>query len=321
MTENQTMKAVRQQTLGGPEVLQVMAQPVPQPGPSEVLIRTVAAGLSPTDWVHRGNAGFLGDGPRTLGWDVAGVVEAVGLGVTVHRVGDHVFGMLPYPVGHGSAAEFVVSPARAVVPIPEGVEMAAAGAVPLVGLTAWQALVDTAGVAPGKRVLVHAAAGGTGHVAVQIAKAHGAYVIGTASPGNHELVLSLGADEVIDYHDTTLADVVSDIDIVFDNVGGDTPRQSLDITRDGGTIVSIALSSVTMLGEEARARGVRHQPMLVEADGEGMRYLAREMSQGRLRPVIDRTVDMFDIDAVRRAHAYGETGHVAGKVVLTVPGQ
>src|SRR6218665_3506600 len=136
---------------------------------------------------------------EVLGGDVSGVVEEVGSGVSIHKPGDEVFGMLPCPHGHGAAAEFVVSPARNLVQKPTNINHEAASAVPLAALTAWQALVNVADVQPGQRVLVHAAAGGVGHFAVQIAKANGAYVIGTASSVNHELVKSLGADDVIDY--------------------------------------------------------------------------------------------------------------------------
>lgn len=138
--------------------------------------------------MHRRLGLWLGEPPFTLGWDVSGVVEAVGFGVSLFKPGDEVFGMLPYPYGAGSHAEYVTGPARAFVPKPAALSHVEAGALPLVALTAWQALVDTAQVQPGQRVLVHAAAGGVGHVAVQIAKAHGAYVIGTASAAKHDFV-------------------------------------------------------------------------------------------------------------------------------------
>ncbi len=313
---SETMRVITQQTLGGPEVLTLDTAPIPTLDPSEVLVRVEASSLSPTDWVHRRIVGFLGDGAKVLGWDVAGTVVTTGLGVTVHAVGDRVFGMLPYPYGHGAAAEFVVAPARALVPVPGNIAMREAGVVPLAGLTAWQALIDTAGVKKGDRVLIHAAAGGVGHLAVQIARARGAYVIGTASRRNREMVRRLGAHEVIDYKTTDFRDVVSELDIVLDAVGGDTAERSLAVVRRGGAIVSLVLNSTTPLGPLADAAGVAHHLMLVEHDRQAMQNLASLLAADALEPVIDLEVDLFDIDAVRAAHAYGDTGHVAGKIAL-----
>jgi NADPH:quinone reductase-like Zn-dependent oxidoreductase len=214
------VKTTTQNVLGGPEVLTIAEVPVPEPGPSQLLVRVKAAGLNPTDWKHRSGKLFLPEPPLTLGWDVSGVVEKTGFGVTLFKPGDEVFGMLPYPGGHGSHAEYVTGPARAFARKPANLDHIQAGAVPLAALTAWQALVDTANVQPGQRVLIHAAAGGVGHLAVQIAKARGAYVIGTASAGNHELVTGLGADEMIDYRTTDFTEAVKDIDIVLDPMGG-----------------------------------------------------------------------------------------------------
>lgn len=315
---NNEMRVISQEVLGGPEVLNIAAAPVPAPGPSQVVVRVEATSLNPTDWVHRRIEGFLGDGPRVLGWDVAGTVVEVGLGVTVHRPGDRVFGMLPYPFGHGAVAEFVRAPARALAPIPDDVDTRDAGVIPLVGLTAWQALVDTAHVGAGDRVLIHAAAGGVGHVATQIAKAHGAYVIGTASARNHAMVLGLGADEVIDYSVPGAVESIHDIDIVIDTIGGTTAARSLGAVRRGGSIVSLALNTTSHLGEAAREAGVAHHLMLVEDDHHSMKELSHLLASGALRPVIDREVHAFDIDAFRSAHAHGDAGHVAGKIAVRV---
>ncbi|WP_367888713.1 NADP-dependent oxidoreductase [Arthrobacter woluwensis] len=176
-----TMKAAGQERFGGPEEIHEITLPRPKPGISEILVRVHAAGINPTDWKHRAGQSWFPEPSVPLGWDVSGVVEAVGLGSTLFEPGDEVFGMLPYPHGVGSHAEYVVGPTRAFVRKPAEIDHIQAGALPLAALTAWQALVDTAGVAPGDRVLIHAAAGGVGHLAVQIAKARGAYVIGTAS--------------------------------------------------------------------------------------------------------------------------------------------
>ncbi|WP_424558836.1 NADP-dependent oxidoreductase, partial [Trebonia sp.] len=168
------MRVIRQEVLGGPEVLRETEVPRPEPGISQVLVRVHAAGVNPTDWSHRAFPIFLGPPPFTLGWDVSGVVEGTGFGVTLFQPGDEVFGMLPYPHGVGSHAEYVAGPARAFARKPGNIDHVQAAALPLVALTAWQALADTARLQPGQRVLIHAAAGGVGHVAVQIAKALGA---------------------------------------------------------------------------------------------------------------------------------------------------
>lgn len=314
MTDH-TMQALTQNILGGPEVLHLTEQPRPTPGPAEVLVRVRATGLSPTDWVHRRIPGFLGDGSKVLGWDVSGVVEEVGLGVSIHKAGDEVLGMLPYPQGHGAAAEFVVSPARHLTRKPANIDHEAASAVPLAALTAWQALVNVADVQPGQRVLIHAAAGGVGHFAVQIAKAKGAYVIGTASSKNHELVTSLGADEVIDYTKDDFSAAAQDIDVVLDTIGDDYVPRSLRTLRAGGTIVSIALNTTTDHSAEASAIGARHEMMLVEGDQAGMQAIAELLHDGAVRPVIAATFPLRD---GHRAHELGESGHVAGKIVLTV---
>jgi NADPH:quinone reductase-like Zn-dependent oxidoreductase len=309
-----TMRAIRQETLGGPEVLQEVTVPRPEPGVSQVLVRVRAAGVNPTDWGHRAHQVFLGPPPFTLGWDVSGVVEAVGFGVTLFQPGDEVFGMLPYPHGAGSHAEYVAGPARAFALKPAGVDHVQAGALPLVALTAWQALVDTARVSPGQRVLIHAAAGGVGHVAVQIAKARGAYVIGTASAANHDLVRSLGADEMIDYHTADFAETVRDVDVVLDPMSGDYPARSLRTLRPGGRLVCLLPFPAEAKAEAARL-GLHAQTMLVEADHAGMTAIAGLAAQGLLRPVIAATFPLAD---AAKAHERGETRHVAGKLVLTL---
>jgi NADPH:quinone reductase-like Zn-dependent oxidoreductase len=309
------MRAIRQDTLGGPEVLKEESVARPGAGPGEILVRVRAAGVNPTDWKHRAMRIFLGPPPFTLGWDVSGVVEAAGFGVTLFKPGDEVFGMLPYPHGAGSHAEFVTGPARAFARKPAAVDHEQAGALPLAALTAWQALADTAGLSAGQRVLIHAAAGGVGHLAVQIAKARGAYVIGTASAANHELVRSLGADEVIDYRSADFATAVSDVDVVLDTVGGDYPARSLRTLRSGGVLVAL-LPFPSSVREEAAARGIRVELMLAEADHGGMAAVAGLVDDGKLRPVI---AGSFPMSEAARAHALGDTGHVAGKLVLTMP--
>jgi NADPH:quinone reductase-like Zn-dependent oxidoreductase len=308
------MKAISQDVLGGPEVLREVELDSPAPGFSQVLVRVHAAGVSPTDWKHRAYKIFLPDPPLVLGWDVSGVVEAVGFGVTLFKPGDEVFGMLPYPFGGGSHAEYVAGPARAFAPKPASIDHVQAGAIPLCALTAWQVLVDTAEISPGQRVLIHAAAGGVGHLAVQIAKDRGAHVIGTASAGHHEMLRQLGADELIDYNTTDFAAVVSDVDVVLDPISGEYALRSLRTLRPGGLHVALLPPPAEVSAEAARL-GVRTQTLLVEHDRGGMMAIADLIAAGRLRPVIAATFPLAD---AAKAHEMGETGHVAGKIVLIV---
>ncbi|MGX5210700.1 NADP-dependent oxidoreductase [Streptomyces violaceus] len=313
MSTQNTMRAISQDVLGGPEVLKEVEVERPAPGPNQVLVRVRAAGVNPTDWKHRATGGFLGDAPFVLGWDVSGVVEAVGIGVVAFAPGDEVFGMLPYPYGHGSHAEYVIAPVRALTRKPAGIDHVQAGALPLVSLTAWQALVEHADVRPGQRVLIHAAAGGVGHVAVQIAKARGAYVIGTASAGKHEFLRGIGVDETVDYRETDFTEAVKDVDVVLDTIGGDNALRSLRVLRPGGVVVSILPGGSNDFYEEAERLGVRGLRMLVDADRSDMRSIAELAGTGKLRATIAGT---FPLSAAAEAHASGDTGRTTGKLVL-----
>lgn len=310
-----TMRAISQDINGTPDVLKEVRLPKPVPGPSQISVAVRAAGVNPTDWKHRAGGGFLDRLPLVLGWDVSGVVEAVGYGVTLFKPGDEVFGMLPYPYGVGSHAEYVTAPARAFAHKPAGIDHIQAGALPLAALTAYQALVDTAGVRPGQRVLVHAAAGGVGHLAVQIAKARGAYVIGTASAPKHDFVRSLGADEVIDYRSVDFAEAVQNIDVVLDPLSGDTRARSLGILRPGGVLVSLLPGTDPDEAARADGLGVRVETLLVEADHAGMRAIADLVEAGSLRAHIEA---VFPLAEAAAAHALGETDRTTGKIVLTV---
>ncbi|MEU3607305.1 NADP-dependent oxidoreductase [Streptomyces sp. NPDC035033] len=315
MTNHATMRAISQDTHGTPEVLKEVVLPRPAPGPSEILVAVRAAGVNPTDWKHRAAGIFLDRMPLVLGWDVSGVVEAVGFGVTLFKPGDEVFGMLPYPHGVGSHAEYVTGPARAFARKPAGIDHVQAGALPLAALTAYQAIVDAAAVRAGQRVLVHAAAGGVGHLAVQIAKARGAYVVGTASAPKHDFVRSLGADEVVDYRTTDFRDAVRDVDMVLDTLSGDTRVRSLDVLRPGGILVSLLPGTDPDEAAKAAARGVRVETLLVEADHTGMNAVADLAAAGTLRAHVEAVFPLAD---AAKAHALGETGRTTGKIVLTV---
>ncbi|WP_446224681.1 NADP-dependent oxidoreductase [Nocardia sp. IBHARD005] len=308
------MRAIAQDTFGGPEVLRVIEADKPTPGPSEVLIRVHAAGVNPTDSWHRTSGGLAGE-IIPLGWDVSGVVEAVGLGVTLFAPGDEVFGMprLPHPAG--TYAEYVTSPTRHLAHKPVNLTHTEAAALSLVALTAWQALVDTADVQPGQRVLIHAGAGGVGHVAVQIATARGAYVIATARADNHDFVRDLGADEVIDYTTTDFVDAAQDVDIVIDTIGGEYGPRSLRTLRPGGIVVSLASPAEAALVQVAHPLGLRAGFMIVEPDGAGMRAIADLVETGALRPHV---ATVLPLDLVSKAHEISDNQRTRGKIVLAV---
>ncbi|MEV6835630.1 NADP-dependent oxidoreductase [Streptomyces sp. NPDC051133] len=308
-----TMRVISQDVLGGPEVLREVRVERPEPGPNQVLVRVRAAGVNPTDWKHRATGGFLGEPPFVLGWDVSGEVAGTGIGVAAFQPGDEVFGMLPYPYGHGSHAEYVVAPVRALTHKPASIDHIQAGALPLVSLTAWQALTEHAGLRRGQRVLVHAAAGGVGHVAVQIAKARGAYVIGTASAGKHDFLREIGVDEPVDYRSTDVTEAVRDVDVVLDTLGGDTSVASLKVLRPGGVVVSVLPVGSPEFHEEAERLGVRAVRMLVDADRAGMRAIAELAEAGKLRATIAGTFPLAD---AAKAHERGDTGRTTGKLVL-----
>lgn len=315
-----TMRAIQQDTHGSPDVLAEVEITRPTPGLSEILIAVRAAGVNPTDWRNRASATTVDQLPLVLGWDVSGVVEAVGTGVTLFEPGDEVFGMLPYPNGVGSHAEYVTAPARAFVHKPASIDYVQAGALPLAGLTAYQALVETADVQPGQRVLIHAAAGGVGHLAVQIAKARGAYVVGTASAAKHDFLRSIGADETIDYLTVDFAETVKDIDVVLDPVSFDSASRarSVAVMRPGGTLISInpvPIEPAELAG--IAEQGIRFETLVVEDDRAGMEAIAELVACGGLRAHIDAT---FPLDQAAKAHGLGERGRTTGKIVLTVEG-
>ncbi|MFF3634446.1 NADP-dependent oxidoreductase [Streptomyces sp. NPDC002250] len=306
------MRAVVVEQWGGPENLVQREVERPEPGLNEVLVRVHAAGVNPVDWKTRAGGALIGWGAvPAVGWDVSGTVEAVGPGVGMWRPGDEVFGMPLFPRQAGAYADYVVAPARHFAAKPAGLTHVEAAALPLAALTAWQALVDTANVRPGERVLVHAAGGGVGHFAVQIAKARGAYVIGTAAAGKHDLVRSLGADEVIDYRAVRFEDAVSDVDVVLDGLGGETAERSVKVLRAGGRLITLPGPD----GVPATHDGVRAVWMLVEPDPLGLREIAALVERGALKPVVDTVLPLAD---AAKAHEIGELGRTAGKIVLTV---
>src|SRR4051794_32136522 len=276
---------------GGPDVLELREVDRPEPAPTEVLVRVAAAGVNPVDWKVREEPwlpDLMGEPPLILGWDVAGRVEAVGFGVTRFAPGDRVFGMPWFPRLARAYAEYVTAPSRQLAPTPDALSDEAAAGVPLAGLTAWEALVETAGVGDGDRVLVHAAAGGVGHLAVQIAKARGAHVIGTARSEKHDFLRDLGVDEPIDYTAQPFEEAASDVDVVLDLVGGDNyGLRSLQTLREHGLLVAPPEGVSKTLATAANAQSKRATDLLVEPDPAGLESLAALADQGRLRVVIE----------------------------------
>ncbi|MFJ6781431.1 NADP-dependent oxidoreductase [Streptomyces yangpuensis] len=306
------MRAIVVNEWGGPENLVEREIERPEPGLGEVLVRVHAAGVNPVDWKTRASGALIAWGETPIvGWDVSGTVEAVGPGVTLYAPGDEVYGMPHFPRQAGGYAEYVVAPARHFARKPGSLDHVQAAALPLAALTAWQALVDTAGVTAGQRVLVHAAAGGVGHLAVQIAKARGAYVIGTASAAKHDVLRGLGADELIDYRSVDFAEAVSDVDVVLDALGGDTAERSLKVLRPGGHLVSLPGPDDV----PADTDGVNASWVLVDPDLKGLEAIADLADKGLLKPLVETVLPLAE---AARAHEIGEQGRTTGKIVLTV---
>ena len=308
----ETMRAIIQDELGGPEVLHEASVEIPTPGIGQVLVRVRAAGVNPADFMNRQTGVFSGTPPFTLGWDLAGVVAAVGPGVTLFEPGDDVFGLLPFPRGAGAYAEYVVAPPRALIRKPDALSFTQAASLPLAGLTAWQMLVETAHISDGSTVLITGATGGVGHLAVQIAKALGAHVTAVVSAQNAELARTLGADAIIDYTSTDFSRQVRGLDVVFDVIGGDYPLRALDVLRPGGMLISTLPQSLGPSRAAAAERGLRVAGVFVESDRLGLMQITELVVSGTLTPLIAAT---FPLERADQAHSFKGQG----KVVLEVP--
>ena len=308
------MKAVRIHQYGGREVLSIDDIPVPAIAPDEVLVRVVAASINPVDWKVR--EGYLAQMiphalPLTLGWDVSGVVEAVGAQVTGWQAGDAIFSR-PDLARNGTYAEFVAIRANECARKPRTVSHVEAASLPLAGITAWEAMMDTAQVKPGQRVLVQAGSGGVGSLAIQLVKAAGATAIATASSRNRALVESLGVDQFVDYTATRVADAVEPVDAVFDTIGGEVQEAAWSILKPGGIQVSIISPPSE---EKANAMGLRAGFVFIGPNAPVLERLADMVDSGKLRPIVGAEFALEDIAA---AHALSESGRAVGKIVLYV---
>jgi NADPH:quinone reductase-like Zn-dependent oxidoreductase len=299
------MQAVLMHETGDPDILQFEEIERPEPGDGEVLIRVRAASVNPIDWKYR--RGFVDKQlPAILGSDVSGTVE-------VSRAegfaeGDEVFGLAV----SGGYAEFATASGAVIAKKPTGVSYEQAAAIPVAGLTAWQALFDRGGLERGQRALVAGAAGGVGHFAVQFAKFAGARAIGTGSSRNRDFVLGLGAGEYVDYTQQDVAEAVSGVDVAFDTVGGETTQSLLPAVRDGGILITIAGAPPE---QAARERGVRAELLVMSPSSDQLARIAELVAAGDVRVEMAGVLPLAE---VQRAHELSESGHTRGKIILTV---
>lgn len=298
------MKAISQTRFGGPEVLATVEVPTPAPRTTQVLIRMGATSVNPVDWKRRaGRATAFGEPPFTLGFDVSGTVVEVGAEVTRFRPGDEVFGMIHSRTG--TYSEYVLASADTLAPRPPSLDHVLAAALSTAGLTAWQAL-ELSGLRHGERVLIHAAAGGVGHVAVQLAAHRGAHVVGTARTANHAFLRTLGVAETIDYTAVDFVDAAGEVDVVLDLVGRDYGQRSLRVLASGGRYVST---------QESDAEGdARAQRLTARPSPEQLGMLGKLCDSGQLRVHVDRVLSLAD---VAEAHRLAESGQLRGKIALT----
>jgi NADPH:quinone reductase-like Zn-dependent oxidoreductase len=308
------MKAVCIYSYGGPGVLVYEDAPCPHPGDGEVLVRVHAAGINPVDWkIREGHLkGMLHHTlPLILGWDVSGVVEALGTNLSRLKLGDEVFSR-PDLSRDGAYAEFIVIRESELALKPKSIDHIHAAALPLAGLTAWQTLFDAGGLAAGQRVLIHAAAGGVGSLAVQLAKWKEAYVIGTASMHNHDFLRKLGADQVVDYERERFEDAVGPVDVVLDTLGGDIQERSWKVLKRGGILISIVSPPSA---ETASAHGVRQAFVFIKPDAAQLAEIAKLADAEKIKAIVETILPLSD---ATRGQELSQRGHTRGKIVLRV---
>ena len=308
----QSMQAVRVEQFGDRSVLKLASIDRPTPADGEMLVRVYAASVNPVDWKIRQSGARMGRTvPYTPGFDLSGVVESVGPGVTKFKAGDAIFAMLDLRRG-GAYAEYAIVKESEAAMKPAKTTHVEAAAVPLVALTAWQAMFDTAKLQKGQTVLIHGGAGGVGSIAVQLAKAKGAHVIATASKDNLQFLKDIGADETIDYRAQKFDEIVKDADVVLDTVGGETQQRSIGVLKRGGVLVSIVGATSS---KQADSAGVRFAGILVKPNGEELAQIAKMIDEGSVKPFVSLVVPLAE---VAKAHEQSESGHTRGKIVLKI---
>lgn len=307
------MKAVVLHAYGTPDVLHYEDVMMPTINSDEILIRVHSAGVSPFDahvregWYKESPNYLL---PIILGWELSGIVAEVGSDVSSFKKGDAVFAHPSVYRTGGAYAEYVAIKADEAAHKPASISHHEAAAASMNALTAWQALFDVAQLERGQRILIHAAAGGVGHLAVQLAKWKGAYVIGTASEKNKTFLLGLGIDEVIDYTRASFEKAVNNVDVVLDTVGGDTLMKSFSVLRKNGIAVSIVDFERI---KEAPKFGVRGENVVVSPNAGELSQIAQLLDEGKLKPLISK---VFPLTEAATAHGLVEAGHVNGKILL-----
>lgn len=311
------MKAIVLKEAGNVDNLAYVELAKPTINEGEVLFKVKAISINPVDVKSRSGKGVYGriktENPLILGWDISGIVEETKS--LDFKVGDEVFGMVNFP-GHGRAyAEYVAAPANQLALKPKNISFEDAAASTLVALTAYQALVYHAKIQEGQNVLVHAASGGVGHIAVQIAKHLGAKVTGTSSAKNKDFVLSLGAESHIDYHGFDWKSAGRTFDFVLDTIGGDNIDYSLEVTKEGGSIISIPTGLNEEVTSKAESKGVKGYFILVQSSGEDMKQIASLLESGAVKPYVSKS---FPFEQMRAAHLEQETGRTVGKIVITL---
>jgi len=311
------MKAILLHDFGGVENLEASDIPVPAIREGEVLIQVKAISINPVDLKIRQGVKMVGREkdrlPLLLGWDLSGTIAEVGKSVKNFKIGDEVFAMINYPGLGNTYAEFVVADPSQLALKPASIGFDAAAAATLSALTAWQALTIYGEVRKGDKVLIHAASGGVGHFAVQMAKSLGAYVIGTSSADNRDFVLSLGADEHIDYRKTKVEDMVSNLDFILDPLGGANTVNALAMARKGGSVVSIVFGFTEELFQIAAEREINAFNPQVRPSGGNMKQIADLLKNGAVRSHIGRS---FSFDEMASAHLLLESGRSVGKIIL-----
>lgn len=312
------MKAIILKGFGGVENFAAVDIEIPVPKENEVLVKSKSISINPVDAktrVGNGRASFYaGVDPIILGWDISGIVEEVGANVTKFKKGDEVFGMIDFP-GLGKAyAEYAVAPEAHLALKPANINHEEAAAATLAALTAYKAL-ELLELKKGEKILIHSAAGGVGHYAVQIAKHIGAHVIGTASEKNRELVIGLGADEFIDYKSQKLADVISGIDKVLDSIGGENIDRSLEVMKPDGIIVSMPSGKNAEVAEKAAKKGMKGMGMMVNSNDQHINKIASYLEKGILRSIIFKT---YSLDQIPEAHLQIESGTTTGKIIVNL---